>query len=293
MAQPNIPAIDVAGSSSSIVDFEGSVNQLINQSIKSGSMTGSQTLTLVTQDGTNNTITLAASKDGIISGCAFSWTGTLTASIGIGNYQGLGVFPSVAAPAPIAFAARDASLPRIDLVVGDALGAITVIAGIPAANPLPNTASMIIGNKSPLYAVWIDPTAAAVPNDFVVGSFEVNETFPTGSSSIFAYGVKSEQVPTAPRMNEIDPLAQRWDSDVIFVDTSAMGITLNLPDPTDPQYLNRKWTIIDMGNATINTIVLDPTAAGPYTVNGVGSFTITTAYQQVTLISFGGAYYAQ
>lgn len=292
MAQPNIPSLNVAGTTN-IVDFEGSVNQLIDQSIKSGSMTSTQTLTLVTQDGTNNAITLAASKDGIISGCAFSWTGTLTASIAIGNYQGLGVFPSVAAPAPIAFAARDASLPRIDLVVGDAAGAITVIAGIPDADPLPNTAAMVIGNKSPLYAVWIDPTAAAVPNDFVVGSFEVNETFPNGRSSIFAYGVKSEQVPTAPRMNEIDPLSHRWDSDVLFVDTSAGAVVLDLPDPTTDQYKDRKWIIVDMGNASANSITLDATAFGAFTVNGIGSFVISANYRQTTLVSFDGEYFAQ
>jgi hypothetical protein len=66
----------------------------------------------------------------------------------------------------------------------------------------------------------------------------------------------------------------------IAVDTSASTITINLPAGTT----GRKVTIFDTGSG--NTITIN--RAGSDTINGATSTTLTTAYQSVTLVFYGG-----
>lgn len=289
MPQPNITKLDV-NAGDTILDAEAAINSTIDQSIKSGSMVDKQTLRLVTQDVTNNDIVLMGAKDGILSGLGFSWTGALAADIAAGNWQAYGTTDSTGIATPISFAARDANLPRIDMVIGQfpPSTAITVITGTPDADPQPPAHTAV---QAPLYLVWIDPATVATPQDFVVGSFQIDEQVPKDGTFVLSNGILKGKIATAPKFIDYNPAAANWDGDMIEVDNSAGAVTLDLPDPTAAAYAERVWTIYASTSAAVNNITLDATASGAFTVNGAANDTISTAWRQYRLISRGGAFY--
>lgn len=292
MPQPNITVITI---NDDINDLLTAIEALINQSVKSVSMIGSQTLRIVTQDGTNNECFITKAKDGILSGMGLIWTGALAADIAAGNYQSEGATNSFGVVTSISFDARHATLPRIDLVFAD-LGippstqVIDTVTGTPSDNPVPPT---IPGGTTPLYLVWIDPATVAAPSDFVIGTFQVDQQFPLDGAQVHDHGVIKSKLPTAPKMADFTPATPNWDADILFVDTSAGAVTMDLPDPTAYAGYERQWTIIDTGNATANNITLDATASGAFTINGAANDTIALDYRQYKLIARGGEFYGQ
>lgn len=289
MAQPNISNLDPA-TGQSIYDLANILNAAIAQSIKEGLMVDGQVLRLVTQDGTNNEITLMKARDGIISGMQLAFTGSLTADVQMGNYQCNGKTESVGATTPISFAARHATLPRIDIVYASTISPpmVGVSQGTPDSNPTPPTLS---ATNAPLHLVWIDPASAPYPNDFIVSSVYVDDPFSFERASTVENGVTRANFPSVPRMNDFDTSAQNWDADRLFVDTSAGPVPMNLPDPTLYVGYEREWLIILDGTASSNNVTIDATAAGAFTINGTSSVTLSTNYQQYRIIARGGAFY--
>lgn len=289
MSQPNITALNIAGGDT-VLTLETIVNLLIGQSVKSVAMNGGQGLRIVTQNGVNNDCFIAKAKDGILSGLEYSPTTGAPNSIALGNWQANGTTESTAGATAISFAARHATLPRIDLIFADFVSVprIDVLAGTASANPQPPTRTSV---QAPLYLVWIDPASVATPIDFVLASFQVDEDFPINEAVKVANGLIQSQLPTKGKFIDYIPANPQWDGDVIEVDNSAGAVTLDLPDPTLYAGFERVWRIYGNTSAAVNNIVLDATASGAFTVNGAATDTINTAWRQYTLIARGGAFY--
>lgn len=286
--QPNITKLDVLAGDT-ILDAESAINSTIDQSIKSGSMVDKQTLRLVTQDGTNNDIVLMGAKDGILSGMAPT-LGVLTIDIAAGNFQARGKTESFAGVTTIGIAARDANFPRIDLVktTTSSPPIMSIVVGTPSADPQPPA---LPAGDAPLYLIWIDPATVATPQDFVLGSFQVDEKLPKDGTQALEDGILKTKIATARKFIDYNPAAPNWDGDLIEVDNSGGAVTLDLPDPTAAAYAEREWIIYASTSAAVNNVILDATASGAFTVNGAASDTISTAWRQYRLVARGGAFY--
>ena len=293
MAQPPITKLDVAAGDS-IYDAEAAINTLIDQSVKNVGMSGGQLVTVETQDGTNIQFFIPQARNGINSGCEFSWTGALAAEVAAGNFQGDGLTESLSVLQVIAFTARHATLPRIDIVYADCTVAdtVAVLAGTPASSPVIPDLSLVAGTNAPLYYVWIDSVAAATARDFVIAACEANPTLPICLGMELDGQAIKANFPLKKKGIDYSEVTELLNADRILVDCSAGAVTIPLPDPAS--VAEREWVFIDStGNAPANNIDLDATAAGAFTVNGAGSFTISTAYGQATLYCNGIEYYAR
>lgn len=282
MALPVITHLDV--SADSIVDVETILNQTIDQEIADVSMADEHTLRFTTQDGTEIDVVLPRPSSGISSGCGLTFTGSLAADVADGLVQGNGKTVSVTATS-IGFTSRDATMPRIDLVVADdSTGAVTVIAGTASDTP---SAPALTAGKIPLHEVWIDRNGIAY-RDYVVASYTVSD--PQSKAMPLEGGLIAAKAPLSRKSGVLDPSAIDLSMDVILVPTSTAVATVTIPleDPSGKP--NREWIIQDDGNASTWDIVLDAAANGG-TINGANDFTISTDYQQVRLLRINGAYY--
>lgn len=245
---------------------------------------------MVTQNGVNNDCFITKARDGILSGLAYSPTTGQPTAIAAGNWQANGTTDSTAVSTPISFAARHATLPRIDMVVGQfpPSVAISVITGTPSANPQPPTHTSV---QAPLYLVWIDPISVPTPQDFVLAAYEVDPSFPFDKGLAVENGAIAHKLPTSKKSIDFDPLAPCFDADTIILFTNGTGgFTVDLPDPTN--YEGRQWRFIDVeGDLAANNVVFDATANGAFTINGASDTTISTDFQQYVITVYDGAFY--
>lgn len=291
MPLPSIPQLDVNGASNNdVYAIEAILNQTSDQSIQDIAMNGSQEMIFTTQDLTNIQVPVPAARAGILSGMAFTWTGSLAADIAAGNYQGEGTSNSFAGVSPIGFAARHATFPRIDLVRAILSSPPTVQITLGTASATPQPPALPAGS-APLYYVWIDPTAAASPRDFVVASAQIDPSIPPSlGMELDGLAIKTN-LPLKVKSLVFDPLLPYLNADVIKVDCSGGTVTVELPLPAD--YHEWKWTFVDFtGNATANTITLDADTVGGTTINGATTVTITADYGSLTVHCLDGEYYA-
>lgn len=292
MALPNISPLDIAGGDT-IFDAQTAINTLIDQSIKEGAMNGDQEILLQTQDGTNIPIAVPSARAGILSGCELTGFAALAANIEAGNFQGSGLSQSIAIQQSISFAARHPTLPRIDIVYGDLGNAdtVAVLTGTPAASPSVPDLGLFV-EAAPMYYVWIDPSAAASPRDFVLAPAQVNPTVPVQIGMALESQQLRANLPTTRKPITFDPLVPLFNADVIFVDCSggAVSVELPLPDELD----ERQIMFTDLtGDATANTITIDANTVGGTTINGLNTATITTDYGSLIITCYNGEYYAK
>lgn len=293
MALPNITKLDIIADDS-IFDAETAINTLIDQSIKNAAMNGSQELLIETQDLTNIPVSVPAAMAGILSGCELTSFVALAANIEAGNFQGSGLSQSLSVQLPIAFAVRHATLPRIDIVYGnlDVADTVAVLTGTPATAPEAPDLSLVAGNNAPFYYVWIDPTAASTPRDFVLHAAQIDAAIPIQLGSTLEGQSIRQNLPTTRKTIVFDPVALLFNADVIFVDCSGGPVTVPLPLPTE--LVERQFLIVDLtGDATANNITVDANSTGGTTVNGANTALIAIAYDSLLITCYNGKYYAK
>jgi len=105
----------------------------------------------------------ALAADGVISGLGVSQQGTanMTVQVAAGLVRIQGFFAYVAALSSLAIGAASASADRIDLVVCDYNGAVSVVAGVAAGEPV---APAIPPNSIALAQVYVPANASAIDN---------------------------------------------------------------------------------------------------------------------------------
>jgi hypothetical protein len=95
--------------------------------------------------------------------------------------------------------------------------------------------------------------------------------------------LNAPKVTITPISDTESPYAVLSTDTHIAVDNGLSAVTINLPTGTD----GRKVTIYDRGGtALLGTITIN--RASTNTINGLTSITLTTNYQSVTLLFYGG-----
>jgi len=271
------------GTGSTMPDLETLINALRGNIIASvAESDGLTTYTLV--NATTITYQHAKQKSGILTGMAITRASALNYSIGIGSYQGYGNVRTHAAPTALSLGAPDATNPRFDLIVGNASGVLSVVAGTPSSTP---AYPSVGANETILHVVGV-PSSASAYNDSVLVS-QLVETATIPSIQVNAQG----QVSFGGAI--IKPRVVTYTADgavdikttVHAVDTSTGGapIALDMPsyaEATDLEGIT--FSFFDTGNAATDNWTVE-VAGGGGTIA-----TATTNNQVIRITIIGGLY---
>jgi len=248
MPLPTITPIDIPGGSTA-TDLETAINALIDQHIVSG-VSLYQGITLTTADGSTITIDAPAHTKGIISGLTPTRSSALNYSIAIGSYQVAGLVKVITSPVALVCGAPDATNPRYDLIVGNNLGVLSVVAGTPSATP---AYPSITSNQTILHVVGVPSSASAYVDSAVVSQKVDTSTIPAiqvnpqGQVS-FGGAIQSRVVLYVANGN-VDLTATMH-----CVDTSGGAtIVVLVPDPASAAEIEGiQYTFFDEGYASVD-----------------------------------------
>jgi len=282
MPLPTITPIDIPGGSTA-TNLETAINALIDQHIVSG-VSLYQGITLTTADGSTITIDAPAHTKGIISGLTPTRSSALNYSIAIGSYQVAGLVKVITSPVALVCGAPDATNPRYDLIVGNNLGVLSVVAGTPSATP---AYPSITSNQTILHVVGVPSSASAYVDSAVVSQKVDTSTIPAiqvnpqGQVS-FGGALIKPRVVTYTADGAVD-----ITTTVHAVDTSTGGapIALDMPsyaEATDLEGIT--FSFFDTGNAATDNWTVE-VAGGGGTIA-----TATTNNQVIRITVIGGLY---
>jgi len=237
------------GTGSTMPDLETLINALRGNIIASvAESDGLTTYTLV--NATTITYQHAKQKSGILTGMAITRASALNYSIGIGSYQGYGNVRTHAAPTALSLGAPDATNPRFDLIVGNASGVLSVVAGTPSSTP---AYPSVGANETILHVVGVPSSASAYNDSVVVSQLVETATIPSiqvnAQGQVSFGGAIQSRVVLYVANGNVDLTATMH-----CVDTSGGAtIVVLVPDPASAAEIEGiQYTFFDEGYASVD-----------------------------------------
>jgi len=237
------------GTGSTMPDLETLINALRGNIIASvAESDGLTTYTLV--NATTITYQHAKQKSGILTGMAITRASALNYSIGIGSYQGYGNVRTHAAPTALSLGAPDATNPRFDLIVGNASGVLSVVAGTPSSTP---AYPSVGANETILHVVGVPSSASAYNDSVLVSQLVETATIPSiqvnAQGQVSFGGAIQSRVVLYVANGNVDLTATMH-----CVDTSGGAtIVVLVPDPASAAEIEGiQYTFFDEGYASVD-----------------------------------------